>query len=168
MKYIDRFSLIEDYLIHLDMMMSGISDPFIKSRYLGFVVISAVTSYELAIKDILYDFSDRKHIVLGRFVRAKFDQMNGRIKIDALTNDHIGMFGDKYKYNFKNKLEKKETEWLRAGNGSIKSSYGNVIAWRHKFVHQGTAPDTTNYIEVKRAYLAGKEVIHCMNSAMTR
>ncbi|WP_412064674.1 HEPN domain-containing protein [Rhizobium sp. SYY.PMSO] len=168
MAYTTRFSLVEDYLAHLDPMMAGIADQFIQSRYLGFVLISAVTVYELAIKDIIYEFSDKKHVVLGKFARAKFDQLNGRIKIDSLKNEHIKMFGDKYVDKFKNKLQKKEDASLAAGGPSIKSSYGNIITWRHAFVHQGVAPSTTNYEEIKRAYLAGKEVLHCVNEAMVR
>ena len=168
MSYTDRFSLVEDYLVHLDPVMAGIADPFIQSRYLGFILISAVTVYELAIKDIFYAFADKKHSVLGQFARAKFDHLNGRIKIDALKKDHIGMFGEKYVKKFDKRLSKFEDISLLAGNGSIKSSYGNVITWRHKFVHEGIAPETTNYDEIKRAYKSGKEVIHCLNEAMVR
>ena len=168
MPYTDRFSLVEDYLIHLDPMMAGIADPFIQGRYLGFVLISAVTVYELAIKDIFYEFSDKKHSVLGNFARAKFDQLNGRIKLNSLRNEHIGMFGRKYVERFDKKLDKVEDASLRGGQGSVKASYGNVISWRHTFVHEGNPPNTTNYSEVKRAYAAGKNVIHCLNESMVR
>lgn len=56
MPYTARFSLVEDYLNHLDPMMAGIADPFIQSRYLGFVLISAVTVYELA--RLIHDASE--------------------------------------------------------------------------------------------------------------
>lgn len=168
MAYVDRFALVEDYLAHLDETMGAISDPFLQSRYLGFVVISSVTAYELAIKDIFYAFADKKHVVLGEFTRAKFDQLNGRIKLDNLRKEHVGMFGRKYADKFKKIVDEKDLQLLRDGSGSIKASYGNIISWRHTFVHQGTAPNTTNYDEVKRAYTSGKEVIHCLNSAMVR
>ncbi len=168
MPYSDRFALADDYLAHLDPMMAGITDAFIKSRYLGFVVISAVTVYELAIKDIFYEFSEKKHAVLGVFARARFDQINGRIKIGSLKTEHIKMFGQKYVQKFENKLDICENQFLRDGEGSIKSSYGNVVSWRHQFVHEGVAPSSTNYEEVKKAYICGKEVIHCLNSAMVR
>lgn len=168
MPYTDRFALVEDYLLHLDQIMAGIHDPFIQSRYLGFVLISAVTVYELAIKDILYEFSDKKHLVLGQFARARFDHLNGRIKIYALKHEHLGMFGAKYVQNFDRKLSQAEDTSLKNGHGSIKSSYGNIISWRHVFVHEGVAPSTTNYNEIKKAYSSGKEVIHCINAAMKR
>jgi hypothetical protein len=149
-------------------MMASIADPFIQSRYLGFVVISAVTVYELAIKDILYDFADKKHAVLGKFVRSKFDRLNGRIKIDSLQNEHIVSFGAKYANKFKVSIDKMEQTSLASGTGSIKSSYANIIAWRHAFVHEGTIPNTTNYAEIKKSYLSGKEVVHCLNASMIR
>lgn len=168
MPYTSRFALVEDYLTHLDPMMAGIADPFLQGRYLGFVLISAVTVYELAIKDIIYEFSDKKHAVLGKFARARFDQLNGRIKIDSLKNEHIKMFGVKYVERFNKKLDAREILSLSSGGPSIKSSYGNVITWRHAFVHQGVVPNTTNYAEIKRAYVAGKEVLHCVNDALVR
>ena len=168
MVYSDRFQLIEDYLLHLDPLMANIQDAFIQSRYLGFVTISAVTVYELAIKDIFYEFAVRKHAVLGSFARSRFDRMNGQIKLDSLRDMHVKMFGQKYVDKFKSKLSTKEMAMLRAGQGSPVAAYGNIISWRHTFVHQGSAPNTTNYKEVKQTYLLGKEVIHCLNEAMKR
>lgn len=168
MSYTDHFRIAEDYIAHLDPVMGGIADPFIQSRYLGFIVISAVTVYELSIKEIFYDFSDKKHVVLGEFARAKFDQLNGRIKYGSLKAEHVSMFGSKYVSKFEKIVEKAEKQNLQSGNGSIKSSYGNIISWRHNFVHKGIAPNTTTYEEIKRSYLSGKEIIHCLHKAMTR
>ena len=166
--YTDRFSLADDYILHLDDMMAGIGDPFIQSRYLGFIAISAVTVYELAIKDIFYDFADRKHSVLGNTTRSKFEQINGRIKIQSLKSEHIGPFGHKYVKRFEKKLEVAEKESLQNHAGSIKSAYGNIISWRHTFVHSGQAPTTTTYDEVKRAYQTGRGVLHVLNETMQR
>lgn len=168
MMYTDRFILADDYIAHLDGMMAGIADPFIQSRYLGFVAISAVTVYELAIKDIFYRFSEEKHSVLANMTRAKFEQINGRIKISSLVAEHIKPFGERYEKRFKKKLEDREKESLRAGNGSIKAAYGNIISWRHVFVHSGEAPTTTTYSEVKKAYQIGTGVLHTLNETMRR
>lgn len=166
--YTERFILADDYITHLDQMMAGIADPFIQSRYLGFVAISAVTVYELAIKDIFYNFADRKHVVLGNMTRAKFEQINGRIKVGSLISEHIKPFGDKYEKRFRKKLEEREKESLLSGNGSIKAAYGNIISWRHVFVHSGEAPTTTTYAEVKKAYKIGTGVLHTLDETMRR
>ncbi|WP_157223838.1 HEPN domain-containing protein [Caulobacter sp. AP07] len=168
MTYIDKFKIVDDYLVHLDEVMGGIGDPFIQSRYLGFVLISAVTGYELAIKDIFYDFSDKKHKVLGSVARGRFERLNGQIKYRNLANDHIKLFGQKYSDKFKKLVEMREKAMLRSARISMLNSYDNVISWRHQFVHAGRAPNTTNYDEIKAAYAAGKEIIHCVDATMRR
>lgn len=168
MSYVDRFSLVEDYLAHVDPVMANITDPFVEARYTGFIAISAVTSYELAIKDIFFAFSDKKHMVLGEVTRARFFRLNGKIKLDDLQKEHIRMFGEKYLTRFKRNLEIVERDQVALHGKSPKSAYNNVIVWRHQFVHEGTLPNTTNYAEIKDQYLAGKEVIHCLFKSMVR
>ena len=168
MPYSDRFALVEDYLAHVDPMMDAIEDPFVKARYTGFIAISAVTAYELAIKDIFYTFADKKHLVLGEVIRAKFLRLNGKIKLEDLKKEHVKMFGDKYLNRFKSNLEKMENAYVRTHNKSPKTAYTNVITWRNQFVHEGTLPNTTNYAEIKDQYTAGKEVVHCLSKSMVR
>ena len=69
MAYTDHFQLADDVISHLNTVIGGISDPFIASRYVGFVAVASVTVYELAIKEIFIDFGERKHKVLGEFTR---------------------------------------------------------------------------------------------------
>lgn len=168
MGYEDRFALVEDYLAHIDPMMSSVADPFVQGRYIGFITTSAVTAYELAIKDIFYAFADKKHVVLGDVTRARFYRLNGRIKLDDLKKDHIKMFGNKYLQKFIKILEKVDKIYLREHNKSPKAAYTNIITWRNQFVHEGTVPNTTNYNEMKAQYEAGKQIIHCLNSTMCR
>lgn len=166
MPYSDHFKLADDYIVHLDAVMATIHDPFIKSRYTGFLSVSAVTVYELAIKDIFKEFANKKHKVLGNFTSAYFYRINGRIKIDDLKRDYLPKFGDKYLQKFLKKLEEKEKEILRSAGVSVKSSYGNIVTWRHHFAHEGKIPTTPTYDEVKRSYSTGKELIHCLSNSM--
>lgn len=168
MAYSDQFSIADDFITHLDGVMDGIGDPFLQSRYLGFVVLSAVTVFELSIKEIFCTFAAKKHVVLGNMARAKFEQINGRIKLHNLRTEFIKPFGEKYLLKFNKKLDTAELESLRAGRGSILSSYGNIIQWRHDFVHQGVGPQTTNYAEIKGAYGRAKEVVRCLDASMVR
>lgn len=168
MSYADRFALVEDYLAHVDPVMATITDPFVEARYTGFIATSAVTAYELAIKDIFYAFADKKHLVLGEVTRTRLFRLNGKIKLNDLEKEHIKMFGMKYLTRFKNKLDKIENDHVVAHGKSPKSAYNNVIVWRHQFVHEGTLPNTTNYAEIKDQYMAGKEVIHCLFKSMVR
>ncbi|WP_146750215.1 HEPN domain-containing protein [Komagataeibacter rhaeticus] len=168
MTYTDRFVQVEDYLAHLDPMMASISDPFVQGRYIGFIATSAVTAYELAIKDIFYAFADKKNSVLGNLTRARFSRLNGKIKLDDLKREHVKSFGEKYLVRFKRNLEIADDAYVRVHRNSPKTAYNNVITWRHTFVHEGEPPNTTNYPEIKKNYLAGKEVIHCLFRTMVR
>lgn len=168
MHYTDRFALVENYLAHVDLVMATIADPFVEGRYTGFIATSAVTAYELSIKDIFYAFADKKHVVLGEVTRSRFARLNGRIKLDELKKDHVKMFGEKYLDRFKKNLEEIEESYIASHGKSPAAAYNNVIVWRNQFVHDGTLPNTTNYAEIKEEYNTGKQVIHCLYKAMTR
>lgn len=167
MSYEDHFKLADEYLTHLDEAMDAIADPFIEGRYLGFVAVSAVTAFELAIKEIYQDFASKKHKVFGAYVNATTNRLNGRITTKDIR-EHISKFGDKYAERFKTRSQMLDRDWLKAGRGSVLSSYGNLITWRHKFVHTGKPPPTTNYEEVKKSYQTGKALIGCLAGCMTR
>lgn len=168
MPYTDHFTLVENYLAHVDPVMAAITDPFVEGKYTGFIATSAVTAYELAIKDIFYAFADKKHLVLGEVTRARFSRLNGKIKLDDLKKEHIKMFGMKYLTRFTYNLEKAENKYVSMHSKSPKSAYNNVIVWRNQFVHEGNLPNTTNYAEIKDQYTTGKEVIHCLFKSMVR
>jgi len=155
-------------ILHLDTFIHGIADPFISSRYVGFVAIAAVTVYELAIKEIFLEFSSQKHKVFANFTEMYFYRINGRIKTKTIQEDYLVRFGDKYVKRFKNKINKAEKEILRRLGISILSSYNNVIEWRNQFAHQGVVPSFVTYNEVNRSYQAGKEIIKCLADTMRR
>lgn len=168
MAYVDHFRLADDMIVHLDTVIGGIADPFIESRYVGFVAVTSVTVYELAIKEIFIEFSRNKHKVLGTFAQSHFDRINGRIKTKTLRDEYIIRFGDKYVKRFKTKLEKAERDYLRNHSTSVLSSYANIITWRNEFAHGGVVPSTVTYGEITKSYRAGKEVIHCLAETMHR
>lgn len=168
MAFEDHFKLADDLITHLDVVIKSVTDPFLSSRYVGFVAIVAVTVYELAIKEIFYEFSNNKHKVLGNFAKIFFDRINGRIKTSIIKKDYLPRYGDKYVNKFKNKLEKMEKEILTTKRISISSSYNNIIEWRNQFAHEGVIPSTVSYIEAIKAYNAGKEIVKCLAETMRR
>src|ERR1700693_178892 len=99
----DHFKLTDDLVAHLNPMVGGLIDPFLASRYTGFVSVAAVTVYELAIKEIFCSFGTTKHAVLGTFTRNYFDRINGRIKYKILHEEYVACFGEKYVRRFKSK-----------------------------------------------------------------
>lgn len=168
MTYTDHFKLADDYIAHLDISIGGIADPFIRSRYVGFVAVSAATVYELAIKDIFMEFSGKKHRILGNFARKYFDRINGQVGRDRIEKTYLPLFGEKYLERFSSKLEKLELDTLKADKVSIKASYSNLLAWRHTFAHEGVIPVNATYDEVKKSYKYGCRLIDCLSESMVR
>ena len=166
MLYTDRFIATDSMVTHLSSVTSAITDASILASYAGFLSVSAVTVYELAIKDIFYEFAKKKNKVFGNFVENHFSRINGRIKIRNLKEEHITQFGDKYLTKFNNILTARENSYMAISHNSINAIYNNLIQCRHDFVHKGSP--TLTMAEVINNYRYGKEVIHCLNEAMKR
>ena len=166
MAYIDRFISTDNIIVHLKPIVLGISDTAIKANYAGFLSVSAITVYELAIKDIFNDFAAKKNKIFGVYTQTHFSKINGQIFIRDLTGKHIISFGEKYKDKFNKILNTKEAEGLSVHAISIINSYANLIQCRHDFVHKGTPTLTVN--EVMQFYDFGKIVIHCLYDTMKR
>jgi len=168
MAYKDHFQLADNMIAHLDSVIYNINDDLISSRYVGFVSVSAVTVYELAIKEIFMDFAEKKNKVFGNFVFNYFNRINGRIKYKVLWDEYVKRFGEKYVKRFKNKVQKANEASLRNEGISVLTSYQNIIIWRNQFTHEGIPPNTATYTEVVKAYHAGQRVIDCLAESMNR
>lgn len=168
MSYLEHFKLADDLIDQLDSMLVVQPDPLVQARYAGFLAVSAVTVYELAIKRIFRDFAHAKHKVLGCFTEAYFDRINGKIRIDSIRDEYVKKYGAKYVTRFVRKLDEAETRILRVERASLRSSYSNIITWRNNFAHEGRIPSTATYDEVKRSYTRGKLVIECLFTSMQR
>jgi hypothetical protein len=168
MDFEQHFQMADDYIDHVDQSIADLADGFIQSRYLGFTIVSAVTVYEIAAKDIIFDFTRKKHKVFGEFTEKRFDRFNVRIQINQLRDDFVHNFGDRYERRFVKKLNEMEDKLLASERLSMKGAYKNLITWRHAFVHAGEAPTTTNYDEVKKSYHLGKNVLRCLAQSLVR
>lgn len=168
MAYTDHFQLADDIINHLDSVVCDIDDSFISTRYIGFVSVSAVTVYELAIKEIFINFAEKKHSVFGSFVDSYFNRISGRIKYETLWTDYVKRFGDKYVNRFRLRVKKADENSIKEDGISILNSYNNVIVWRNQFAHEGKLPNTATYAEVVKSYHSGKTVIDCLSESMYR
>lgn len=166
MPYQNRFVATDGLIAHLNPIVITITDAAIKANYAGFLSVSAVTVYELAIKDIFSEFASNKHKVFGNFVGEHFYRINGRITIKDLKDTHIKHFGEKYYKKFEANLKKRENIVFSTTRKDIRGSYGNLIHCRHNYVHNGSP--TLTFEEVLENYDIGKEVIHSLNDAMKR
>ncbi len=168
MAYSDHFRLADDLIAHLTPSVTAIQDPFLQSRYTGFVTVAAVSVYELAVKEILCTFGESKHKVLGTFARSFFERLNGRIQYKQLHEDYVSRFGDKYTRRFKREVVDREKRVLKLQKKSVLTSYSNVIVWRNAFAHEGKIPPHATYLDATEAYALGKQVIECLALAMRR
>lgn len=168
MPYDSHFKLTDDLILHLDTVIASLTDPFIESRYTGFLAVNAVTVLELALKTIFLEFSAAKHVVLGNFCAHFFGRINGRITLKNIKEEYLPKFGMKYTIRFERRLKQLESSHLRTTGTSIKSSYGNLITWRNGFAHEGIIPNNASYDEVKKSYECGKEIMRCLATCMRR
>ncbi len=168
MPYATHFATADNVITNLAAVVAATADPILVGQYTGFAAVSAVTVYELAIKEIFFDFAHRKHKVLGQFTESYFDHINGRIGLRTLKKDYVPRFGDQYAKRFEKRLDDDDLSELRISGISIKSSYGNLIAWRHEFAHVGQIPTNATFAEVQHSYQYGKRVIDCLARCMVR
>ena len=166
MPYTERFISSDNLITNLSQNIATITNAAILASYAGFLSVSSVTVYELAIKDIFSDFATRKHLVFGHFVEKYLSRINGRIQINDLKSNQVRAFGSKYLQKFEASINRKEANFLSSHGKSMKSSYGNLITCRHEFVHQGSP--TLTVAEVIDNYNLGKEVIHSLFDSMRR
>lgn len=166
MAYTDRFISTDNLITNLRPYLATVTDAAVLSSFSGFLSVSAVTVYELAIKDIFNEFASKKNKVFGHYMQMHLDRINGHIQIDDLRNKQVKLFGVKYDTKFCKSIAQKEETTLAARRISIKSSYKNLITCRHDFVHKGSPTLTIN--EIIDSYNYGKEIIHCLNNSMKR
>jgi hypothetical protein len=166
--YQSHFTHADQIIVHLGGLRGPELDPLLEIKYVGFVVVACVTVFEMAIKDILGSFAEKKHKVFGSYVRNRCERMNGKIQIDALKQDYISQFGDKYKARFDANLAKALKRNLLLSRRDIRASYRNLIVWRNDFAHQGIMSANATWAEAVQAYEDGKEVIRCIDLTLVR
>jgi hypothetical protein len=168
MAYRSHFAHADSIIAHLGSLRGPSLDPLLEAKYVGFVAVACVTVFEMAVKEILVSFANKKHAILGNVIRTRCERMNGRIQLDMLKQDYVLPFGDKYR----NKLDRQVTSCVNAGlqtkRRDIRVSYKNIILWRHDFAHSGAVTGNATWAEVVQAYDDGKEIIDCLNRALTR
>ncbi|RYC23673.1 HEPN domain-containing protein [Ciceribacter ferrooxidans] len=166
--YLDVLQTADQYMQLIAESATAKPDQEERNKYVGFVAVTAVTFFEEAVKEIIKEFANKKHPILGNYVAVQYHKLNGRITIKDIKTEHIPKFGDKYKKRFESILSKVEEAKLRAGLGSVMSSYGNIVTWRHSFVHGGSVPSNATYEESVKCYQLGKDVLHCLNDSLRR
>lgn len=157
------FTDSDSFMEHLSDAIKGIEDNAVSSRYVGFVAVSAVTIYEVVIKKSLKDCAATTHPMLGTFASVIFEKLNARIRREDIES-YLKYYGAEYVDRFKELVDQKEQEHIT--DGSVKSSYANILTWRHEFVHAGQLPSQATFAEAVKSYHLGKHVVIALDEVM--
>jgi hypothetical protein len=166
--YHSNFVHADEIIAHVGGLRGLGLDPLLEAKYIGFVTVACATVFEMAIKEILISFADKKHKVLGSVIRSRCERMNGRIQIDNLKQDYILPLGTKYKDRFDRKLAESANRVLRMRHRDIRASYRNLLLWRHSFAHAAATGANATWAEVVQAYEDGKDIILCLHESLVR
>lgn len=167
MSYQNHFDHADEVFRHLSSFIHDI-DPILAAKYMGFAAVACITVYELAIKEILIEFSRKKHVVLGILSESMLGKINGRIVVDDIRNSYIKKFGVKYLDKFNKELKSTRDVFLSQNRRDITTSYNNLVLWRNQFAHNGVFPTQPTFDELYQNYEDGKEIIHCLFRSMKR
>jgi hypothetical protein len=167
MLYLEHLNSFNDLIKNLTDHTMSLSDPLLRSKYTGFLTISSVTLYELAIKSIILSFTKKRDHVFNNYAEQAFKRLNAKIKLQNLRDDYLKRFGGQYLTKFNSILISKEKEHLLLDKQSITNSYSNIIQWRHDFTHEGKPPLYASFTEVINSFEVGKHVIHSFSQALS-
>lgn len=163
MAYTDKFKPADDLFSTFSSSINNFNDD-LKSKITGFLTVSAVTCYELAVKDILIDFATSRHVEFGNFMMNHLKRINGNIKIKDLK-DLINNFGDHYKSDYEDQLKSCEQLLPPPQRFSMRDNYNSLILCRHSFVHANNV--TLSFQECRDYYAIGKNIIKALSQTLT-
>lgn len=162
MTYKQKFRATDELIGSMIKLMSTL-DQDTQSKFTGFFSVSAITVYELAIKEIIIDYAEHCHCDYGYFMGNHLSRLNGRIRIEDLKKG-VKNLGDRYENRFKNRLEKEKRNIYGKYEKDLCNSYNNLIQCRHSYVHAGNINLT--FRECIDDYMIGKHVIKCLYLAL--
>lgn len=152
---------VRDFITHLGGVAPKPASDLLHARYAGFAAISAVSNLEQSTKDAFLKFAATRHPDFEYFVQFVFDSFNAQLKLAQLKEKHLARFGSSRVHRFDKLLDRCERRALKWAHVSLKSSYGNLIVWRHACAHSGYLESATLQ-EVAKAARAGEVVIRAL------
>ncbi|MDP2787374.1 MAG: HEPN domain-containing protein [Pseudomonadota bacterium] len=152
---------IRYFIDHLGAVAPKPAPDMLHARYAGFAAVSAVSNLEQSTKDAFKDFAAKRHPDFGYFIQNHLESFNAQLKLNQLKDRYLSRFGSTRINQFDKLLEKCERRALKWAHVSIKSSYGNLIIWRHTCAHSGYL-DKATLPEVAKAARAGEIVIRAL------
>lgn len=166
MPFRKSFLLADELVKHLTTLAATEKDLQVLAVYSGFVSVSAVTVFELALRGVFIRFATQRDPAFGAFMEASLARVNGRIRLADIQDQYLKRLGGRSSARFARLIDRAELLSLRKSGRSVKSSYSNLLTWRHEFAHQGRPPSTTTFSEACDSYELGKVVIDCLHRSL--
>lgn len=160
--YTDFFTKSDTVISHLKSVAQSQQLQF-QPDYSGFICIIAVATYEMAIKNIFFEFCNKQHVIFGEFFNSKFSKLNGNISIDRIKSNFLVHFGQRYTSDFDEILDYENKIIIKQYGSDIINSYKNIITLRHSFAHSASFTYNTSLNDVYNYYIYGKYVIQCLD-----
>ena len=122
-------------------------------------------TYETCVKEILFEYANKKHIDFGGFALRNYEKLNSRILIKDLKK-YCETFDPTICSSFKEGLATKKKKVLERVGKNIEVSYEQILSWRHEFAHAGIRQTTIE--EAAATHRVGKRILYVFDDAFNR
>ncbi len=140
------------------------ADPWVKSRLAGLTAVAATTEFELSVKDIFFSFCGSTNPLFGDFVRNKYKNLRGRIKVEGIKDELLKHLGPAYSKRFDARLNRMVREAGEANSPNPVENYDTLIQNRHDFVHEGKL--SLSFEDVCKYYRNGLRVMKALRESL--
>jgi len=166
--YEPHFAQGDSNIAYLDGIRSSETDWQKLQQLSGYLAVTAAVTYEASVKDIIYDFCDKKNKILSHIGRKEFNKISSRIKIADIKKNYLKFFGDKYEARFKRKMIQANKDHLQNFGRTASASYGSLLVARDSFAHTGKIESQATYEELRSWYEDGKVIIRTFQESLRR
>jgi len=165
---LDRnFSRIDDLIAEINGLVPSSSYRAVQFRadLAGLLVVAMAATYETCVKEILFEYANRKHIDFGGFALRNYEKLNSKISIKDLRR-YCELFDPTICKRFKERVTDKKKRILGRVGKNIELSYEQILAWRHEFAHAGIRQTTIE--EAAATHRIAKRILYLFDDAFNR
>ena len=159
-----HFSKIDSLVAEIDGLVPSSTYRAVQFRadLAGLLVVAMAATYESCVKEILYDFANRHHVIFGGFALRNYEKLNSRIQVKDLKQ-YCKLFDPTIEARFKSDLAGRKSAILGRIGKNLETSYEQILSWRHDFAHAGIRHTTIE--EAAFTHRVGKRVLYIFDDA---
>jgi RiboL-PSP-HEPN len=118
-----------------------------RSYCAGLLSVAFCAAIESALKNILIEFGAKQHPLVAEWSKARFEKLNGKIKIKEICDEYLIHYGSERVAEFKKSLTLASKEKYSIEYDQFCSEYSQLMIWRHEFAHAGNVICTIEDID---------------------